>query len=286
MTPATKGPLLFTGAMLFFSTMSALAKLAGETLPMIEVVFFRSAAGIPVLLVLALATGTPLRVKRKALLLGRCLAGITALVIFFYAIKFLPVANVLLLNQTNPIFVLPLAAVFLGERVTFKHVLLVFGAIAGAVFVIKPDAAILANPGLLALGSSFFTAIAYVLLRKLTATEQTLTIVFWFHLIGAVVVFPFMVPVFVQPDPKTLLMLIGMGLLATVGQLLMTRAYSYTEAGKLAVVGSMGAVFGAVFDLLIWHHLPDLWTGIGALMIIICCSAIQMIRGGRTLHVA
>jgi drug/metabolite transporter (DMT)-like permease len=280
MKPAFKGAILFAIAMLFFSGMSACAKIASETLPTMTVVLFRFVSGLPIIYGMAIGSKTPLMGNRKGLLLGRCLAGTTALVIFFFAIKYLPVANVLLINQINPVFVLPLAAVFLGEQITYKHVILIAIAIIGAAFIIKPDVNILSNPGLLALCSAFFTAIAYVLIRKLTATEHTLTIVAWFHTTGVIIILPFAIAQFVLPSPKMLLILITLGLLATAGQLLMTRAYRHAEAGKLAVVGSMGAVFGVGFDFFIWNHVPDKWTTLGAVLIIVSCSLIQTIRAG------
>ena len=56
------------------------------------------------------------------------------------------------------------------------------------------------------------------------------------------------------------------------------RKDSYGEAGRLAVVGSLGAVMGAGWDLVIWGHTPDIWTAAGGIVIITACAAIQMLR--------
>ncbi len=278
MRPATKGSLILAIAVLSFSVMSALAKMAGNDIPSIEIVFFRGLFSMPIILFLSFKSGISLRGKRRGLLLMRSLSGTIALFMFFFAVTRIPVANALLLNQTAPIFILPMAAIFLREHITRTHTMLAVIALIGAGFVLKPGTDFDNFPGMMALASAFFTAIAYVLVRKLTETEHTLTIVVWFTTIGTLLSIPLMVPVFVLPDLKNLIVLIGVGILATIGQLLMTKAYSYGEAGRLAVIGSMGAVFGAGFDLVLWQHIPDLWTVSGSVMVIASCSLIQILK--------
>jgi drug/metabolite transporter (DMT)-like permease len=282
MKPEVKGPLILVLAVLSFSTMSALVKAAGVQIPVIEIVFFRGIFGLPILLVIAARKKVPLKGKRRGLLFWRGLTGTIALFMFFFAVTRLPVANSMLLNQSTPIFVLPLAMFFLKERVTRPHALLVLFAFAGVAMVISPAAAEPNLPGLLALGSAFFAAMAYVLVRKLTETEHTLTIVVWFTLIATAASAPAMIPVFVVPSVKILAVLAGMAVFATLGQLLLTLAYSLGEAGRLAVIGSMGAVFGAGFDFVFWDHVPGLGIIVGGVMIIGSCSLIQVIRRSST----
>jgi drug/metabolite transporter (DMT)-like permease len=273
-----KGALILVAGVLCFSVMSALGKIAGQEVPSIEIVFFRSLVGIPLVLILALRQRVSLLGKRRGLLLVRCVSGTVAMMMFFYALTKIPVADTLLLNQTAPIWVLPMAALFLGERITARHVLLAAVALVGVALVIKPSLDVVNVPGLVALTSAFFVAIAYVSIRKLTATESSLTIVLWFTVISVLITLPPTVAVFVVPSAVTAAALLGVGLFGTVGQLLMTQAYSYGEAGRLAVIGSLGAVFGAGWDLVLWGHVPDLLTAVGGVLVIGASAYLQIIR--------
>jgi drug/metabolite transporter (DMT)-like permease len=176
---------------------------------------------------------------------------------------------------------LPMAALFLKERITVYHGLLALLAVVGVALVVKPSADIDVTPALLALASAFFAAIAYVLIRKLSFTEHPLTIVFWFNLISTIAAVPVAAPSLVLPSWTTAAVLLGMALLGTLGQVLMTHAYRHSEAGRLAVVGSTGAIFGALFDYLVWDHLPDALTALGGILVIISCAMIQVVGKKR-----
>jgi drug/metabolite transporter (DMT)-like permease len=273
-----RGALILALAVLCFSAMSALGKLAGQQVPSIEIVFFRSLVGTPIILLMALHKRASLIGRRKGLLFVRSLSGTLAMLGFFYALTEIPVADAVLLNQTAPVFVLPMAAIYLGERITWRHVVLALTALVGAALVIRPSFDVINVPGLVAFGSAFFVAIAYVTIRKLTATEHPLTIVLWFTAFSALATAPPAVAVFVVPSLETAVALVGVGVFGAVGQLLMTQAYAYGEAGRLAVIGSLGAVLGAGWDLVLWDHAPDLMTAAGGVLVIGASATLQVIR--------
>ncbi|MBW2278760.1 MAG: DMT family transporter [Deltaproteobacteria bacterium] len=270
--------MILSLAVVCFSGMSALGKIASQQVPSIEVVFFRSLVGVPIILIMALRTQASLLGQRKVLLIVRSLSGTLAMMGFFYALRHIPVADAVLLNQTAPVFVLPMAAFYLGERVTWRHVLLALTALGGAALVIKPGFDVVNLPGLVAFGSALFVAIAYVTIRKLTATEHPLTIVLWFTVFSVLLTLPPTVVTFVVPSVETAAALIGVGVLGAAGQLLMTWAYSYGEAARLAVIGSLGALLGAGWDLVLWDHAPDLLTGAGGVLVIGASAALQVSR--------
>ncbi|MCU0663743.1 MAG: DMT family transporter [Myxococcota bacterium] len=273
-----KAALLLAGAMVSFSAMAATAKLTSPAIPFVETVFFRGVVGLPVLYFLARRKKTDLRGRHKGRLLLRGLAGTAALFLLFYAVTVIPVANALLLNQATPIFVLPLSALILAERITWRKTLLAFLALVGAALVIKPGANIASFASLLALCSAAFAAIAYVQVRLLTRTENTLTIVFWFVGTSTVCAALPMIPVFVSPSPYSLMLLLGVGVFATAGQLLLTMAYRRGEASRLSIIGSLGAVLGALWDVLLWGHVPDAFTVAGAMLVIGCCALMSSLR--------
>lgn len=272
-----KGPALATLAMLMFSAMGVLVKIAGESIPPAETVLFRALLSGLMVAAMAKRDGVSLKGNRTRLLFVRGTMGAAALFLLFFALTKISVGSAILLNQTTPIFMMPMAALFLKERITATHIVLAAIAALGVSLVVKPSASMEIWPALMALGSAVFAAIAYILIRKLSATEHPLTIVFWFNLVSTLVAIPAALPGFQMPTFETWFVLLGVALFATFGQVLMTHAYRITEAGKLAVVGSTGAIFGAVFDYLLWDHIPDLMTGLGGIVVIVCCTLMQMI---------
>jgi drug/metabolite transporter (DMT)-like permease len=273
-----KGASYLALAMLAFATMSALTKIASKEVPFMEAAFFRGVVGLPVIALLAWRFEVSLAGTRRGLLVLRGVAGTASILLLYYAVSHIPVADSMLLNQMAPIFVLPLAAVVLRERITALHALLVVLALAGAALVLRPRLDVVNVPGIAALVSALFAAVAYVTVRRL-AGESSLTVVFWFTAISTLISLPLMIPFFVWPGPRSLAALLGMACMATAGQLLLTRAYRHGEAGRLAVIGSTSAIWGAVFDFAIWGHVPVRGTVIGGVMVIAACSAIQMMKG-------
>jgi drug/metabolite transporter (DMT)-like permease len=275
MRPQVRAALFLGGAMLSFSAMGMLVKWAGQEIPAVEQVFFRGLVGMTILGILAWRRGVDLRGRNRRLLLLRGVAGTTALILFFHAVTRIPVAEAILLNQATPIFVLPLAAWLLEERIGWRHGLWAAVALAGVTIVLRPGLEEFNLPGLAALVSALFAAVAYVTVRRLAGSESSLTIVFWFTAISTLVSGPAMLPWFTRPSPRMLAALVVMGVLATTGQLLLTVAYRHGEAGRLSVLGSLGALFGAGWDLVLWGHLPDGWTALGGGLAIVACAALQ-----------
>lgn len=267
--PSSLGILLNALAALLFSGMSALAKVAGSSLPTSEVVFARSFVTALVLIAIhALARDPgPLLGHNRRVLLMRGLFGTAALVLYFWALPSMAVADATLLNQCAPVFVLLLAPLVLGERTDRAQLALAPVALFGAVLVLKPSLEVVNLPGLAALTSAFMGAGAYLSIRKMVHTERAHVVVLYFAVLSMLVTAPF-APTFLVPDIPLALSLIGVGLLSVGAQLTMTLAYRYDNASRVAMAGTVGPVFAGVWDALFWGRLPDLGSLIGALLII------------------
>jgi drug/metabolite transporter (DMT)-like permease len=267
--------------MFLFAAMGIFVKSAGRQVPFFEIVMFRCLVSAVAIVLLAKKEKVPLKGNRRGLLLMRGTIGTVSLFMYFYAMMHISVANTILLNQTAPVFVLPIAAILLKEKITLRQTAAAFLAMAGVALVVKPDGNMINIPAMLALLSAVFSAFVYVFIRELAKTEHPLTIVYWFNLVGFLVALPFTLPNLVIPSLRTALDLFVMALLATAGQIFMTFAYRKTEASRLAVVGSFGALFGALFDWLVWNHLPDAASALGGVIIILSCVLIQLKPGEK-----
>ncbi|MBN2804320.1 MAG: DMT family transporter [Deltaproteobacteria bacterium] len=273
-----KGALYVAGAMILFSVMSSVVKLVSSEVSSSWSVFARGIVGTILIYVYAKHKHIDLTGKRKALLSIRAISGTIALVMVFYAFTKIPTANAMLLNQMTPVFIIPLAVIFLKEKTSWIHVMLALLAFAGVAMVLKPSIAGVNIPGVLALVSALFAAIAYLLVRKLTQTENSLTIVFWFSAISTMAVIPMLPSGDIEISLRSLTLLVTIGVLGLVGQLFLTAGFRLGEAAKLAVIGSTSAIFCAIWDYLIFDHSIDLITAIGGIIVISSCAIIQVLR--------
>lgn len=256
-------------AVLIFSIIGALAKFATKTVPPAEVVFFRSAINFVLILCIHFCRKRrgPLLGRNRKLLVLRGVLGAVALNFWFFALSKIPVADVMLIFLAAPIFVLPLAYLWLKERVTRRQILMIPVVIAGVLLVIKPGLGVINIGGLAALGCALFAAGSHVTIRRL-AGEDAHTVVLYFAAFATISAAPLMVPGFVWPGVPVLWALLAIGVLSVAAQMLMTTAYHYDSAGRVVMINYLGVVFAGVWDFVFFAHLPGWMTVAGAVLIV------------------
>jgi len=271
---ARPGVRYMAASALAFSIMSALVKAAGERLPSQEIVLARAVVALVLSGALLHRAGISPWGHQRGLLLLRGMFGFLGLLCVFYSLTHLPLAEATVIQYLHPVFTGILAALVLGERggrtLTFGVVL----SLVGVAAVAKP-AALWAGGSTLpplalaaALGGAFFSACAYVLVRRLAATEHPLVIVFYFPLVAAPAALPAVIPIWVWPEGFEWLLLLGVGIATQVGQVMLTRGLQHETAGRATALSYLQVAFAALWGALFFGELPDVWTGAGALLIL------------------
>lgn len=272
-----RGALLMLASGLLFSGMGAMVKYLSAELPNEMVVFFRSAMGLLALLPWVLHRGLgQLKTKRLRAHLGRGLAGVTAMYCYFYAIAHLPLSEAVLLNYSTPLFIPFIAALWLGERVSPRLWAAIVTGFVGIVLILKPGLDLFAPASLIGVASGVFGALAMVSIRRLTHTEPTLRIVFYFSLVCTVVSAVPLLWRWQTPDPGLWAVLILMGALASLAQLLLTRAYSHAPAAQVGPFTYSTVVFAATIGWAFWGEIPDGLSFVGTALV--CLAGILTIR--------
>jgi drug/metabolite transporter (DMT)-like permease len=166
-------------------------------------------------------------------------------------------------------------AMFLGERVRAVRLVAVAMGLAGVLVVLSPRLTVTGEIGarealgaVVTLGGAVFAALAQVFVRRLTMTEGTASIVFWFSLTATVlslVTLPFG---WVVPAPREALLLVLAGLLGGVGQILLTSAYRNAEAGLVAPFDYASMLLAVGIGYAVFDEVPARTTLIGAAVII------------------
>jgi drug/metabolite transporter (DMT)-like permease len=232
------------------------------------VVFFRNVVGLLVLLPwLARGGREGLRTRHFPEHLFRSLMGLGAMVCFFYSIAHMRLADATLVYQSVPL-VLPLVErVWLGEPIAPLLWWPIGVGFVGLLFVLRPGPDLFAPVSLVALASTLFASVAQVGIRRLTRTEPVTRIVFYFGLISSCVSALPMAVVWRTPRASLLAILLIMGVLATAGQLCLTRGYSCAAAARVGPFLYSGVVFAGILDFAFWRTRPDPMFVAGALLV-------------------
>ena len=258
-------------AALSFAVMSTFAKLLGQTMPPGEAAFFRAALTGLFVLPWALRLQSPLFGTRRAALFLRGLFGSASLILGFYAINHLALANAILLWQTSVFFVPLLSALVFRERVAPAVIGYSFAAFCGCALILKPDLAIVNLGGLAALGAGLGVALVSLTVRALHATEHSITIIWCFGFYTSIICALLFGGDFRAPIGQEWFYTLGIGVFGTAGQFLFTESFRHAPAGIVQPYLFLQVVAGAALGFLAFGEVPDL-AAIGGAIIVIGCG--------------
>ncbi len=258
----------------FFSIMTVLVKALGTRIPASEVVFVRSIISVIITLQMLRSRRIPALGNRRGLLILRGIVGFVALVCFFYAIPRIPLADVTVIQYTNPVFVAVLAAMFLGERIGLRETVSVLLSLIGVAIIARPaflfGGTTIIDPlvALIALAGAFLAAAAYTLVRKLRETEDPLVVVLYFPLVSVPAALPVMWPNMVWPSAVEWLLLLGIGITTQIAQIFLTWGLHAEKAARATAVSYVQILFATLWGIVFFAEYPDLATIAGATLIV------------------
>jgi len=267
------GALFAVLAAAAFALMAAGVKSASALVRGELIVFFRSAVGLLVLLPWLLRHGAgAVRTQRLGGHLWRAAFGVCAMYAFFYALAHLHLAEAILLTYSTPLFIPFIAWAWIREPpppVIFPAIAL---GLAGIVLIAQPGAGVTVSPASVAgVLSGISAAAAMVSIRRIADTEPAPRVVFYFSalstLISAVPLLWSWAPV----SGGTLALLVGIGVLATLGQLCLTRAYALAPAARIGAFTYVAVVFGGLLGWALWQERPDASSLAGMALVVACC---------------
>lgn len=273
-----KAIVLKLASALVFALMSAAVRYLGEDVPLGQQVFFRSAfAMLPLLVIYAgrQELHHALHTKRPLGHVGRGAISVAGMFLNFAALQRLPLSDATAISFAAPLITVALAAMFLGERVRIYRWSAVAVGFVGVIVMLWPyfdvghytgaaasaSAVVGASCGLLA---AFTNAGSVVQTRRLTTTETTPSIVFYFSLIctiGGLATLPFG---WVMPNPMQLAVLIALGLLGGLAHVLVTESYRYAPASLVAPLDYTSLLWAFVLGYALFGEIPTIFVYVGA----------------------
>ncbi len=278
-----RGVLFMLVSSFSFAIDGAFAKVLSQDFDSIEVVFFRN--GLTMCLMAATFLRKPLKQVggKPWLLLFRALIGFFSMLVFFYNIAHIPLADAMTFSRTAPIFTAILAFFFLKEHIGWKGWVAVFFGFVGIVMVMKPGELMLSKTDFFGIMSGLGAALAYTSVRELNKVYDTRIIVLAFVSTGTVFpalfmllsefyhtpMFDFMLGNFKMPSGVQWLYIGLMGFSGAVGQLYMTKAFGTTKAGIVGAAGYSIIFFSLLIGLFLGDPLPDFMGLFGILLVIL-----------------
>lgn len=271
------GIWFMVGTAFFWSVMSLFVKVVGQRLPSQEIVLVRAAVTLGYSYALIRWAGIPsVWGTNKPLLWLRGLFGFAALSCFYLAVTKLPLADATVLHYTNPVWTALLAAPLLGESLDRTEIGGTLLSLIGVVLIAQPSF-LFGQTGaelpLLYVGVGLFGAVcaatAFVIVRKLRATEPPLVIVFYFPLVSVLGGVPTAATTNLQwPTLWEWLMLVGgVAGCAQIAQVFLTNGLHRERAGRAMSVSYLQILFATGWGLLLFNELPNLWSISGALLV-------------------
>lgn len=258
-----------------FALMAACVKLvATQGIPLLEIVAARSLVSLGISYFDVRRKGLSLWGTHRVLLAARGVVGAFALICVYYAVTTLPLAEATLLQYMHPVFTALLALLLLKEGIHLSTVICILLSITGLIIMVEPDSFKGAAPALpwfsvsIALVGAFGSAIAYVLVRRLSPLEDASVIIFYFPLIALPLSVAFLGDGFVMPNAESMVLLLLVGIFTQVGQLGLTHAMRHERAGKAAAYSYVQVIFAVILGWVVFAEIPSLWTWVGGGLII------------------
>ncbi|WP_130890109.1 DMT family transporter [Fusobacterium varium] len=269
MSNKTKAVFSMLISALGFTLMSVTVKYLRD-IPLFEKVFFRNLVSLVIAFYLIKKSAVPIFGQKKSqlALFARAGFGLAGVILNFYAITHLTLADSTMLGKLSPIFVTIMACLFLKEKIDKEQIIGIFITFGGALLVIKPEFSLSIIPSLAGLLSAASAGIAYTLLRYLKDKESPDTIVFYFSVVSVVGTLPFVLNDYIMPNSTQLMLLLATGLFASIGQFGITYAYKYSKATEVSIYNYSAIVFGIILGFIFFHEIPDMLSLLGGAIII------------------
>lgn len=265
---ALRGVILMFASTFFLAAMHATIRHLSEAIHPFEIAFFRSAFALAVVAPWFYRQGLALlSTRRPGLHALRAVLNVFAMLAFFYALSITPLSTVTALDFTSPIFATLLAALILGEAVGPRRWTAIAIGFLGTVIILRPGFAAVGLGEILVLLSSLVWAFALLVIKKLSRTDSSATIIAHMALLTMPLTLVPALFVWQWPDGVQLLWLVLVGLLGGAGQLCMTEALRIADTALVMPIDFCKLPWVAAIAYLAFGEVPDAYTWLGGAII-------------------
>ena len=256
-----------------FALMSLFVKLSGD-LPSIQKGFFRNIIAVFISSIPLIKHWRFINIPRNntgwLVLISRSVFGTIGLVLNFYAISHISLADSSIIQKLSPFIIIILSYIFFKEEMTRFQVFAIIIAFIGITLIIKPSGNNIISMGALAaLLGALCAGIAYTCVRYLgTHNISGEFIIFFFSSLSSLMLLPYLILDYRTMTYFQLLMLLLAGISATIGQYGVTFAYKFAAAKNISVFDYSQVLFSGIFGYMFFGEFPDFQSLIGYVIVI------------------
>ncbi|MEM5476732.1 DMT family transporter [Pacificibacter sp. AS14] len=262
------GILWMSVATLSFVTMNVLVKYVGSGLPVVQIAFLRFVLGLVFLLPMIKAVRSVVYTREiVGLVIGRGVTHTLAILLWFFAMTRIPIAEVTAMNFMNSIYVTIGAVFFFGEKIAIPRIIALIVAVIGGLVVLRPGFRAL-DPGHIAMMfAPFFFAGSFLCANALSRRVSATVVVFMMSTIVPLLLLPLVIPVWQTPTMFELGLLFCTAFFATLGHYCMTRAFACAPQSVIQPVSFLQLLWATVFGAALFGEGFDSFVIFGGLMI-------------------
>ncbi|WP_299659513.1 DMT family transporter [uncultured Ruegeria sp.] len=282
------GMLWMLAAGLSFVGMNALVKVLGTSMNPIQAAFLRYVLGLVFLLpALRALLGTPLTRRNLTLFGVRGVVHAIAVMLWFFAMTRIPLAEVTAMNYMTPIYVTLGAALFLGERLAFRRIAAIGVAVIGVLIILRPGFREILPGHVAMLGTALALGASYLLAKVMVRDIRPSVVVAHLSIWVTIALIPFAVAVWQPPTIRDLGILFVIASFATAGHYFMTLALQAAPVAVTQPVTFLQLIWATLLGTLAFHERVDVWVIAGGTLILAAVSFItwreaMLNKGGTT----
>ena len=256
-----------------FALMSLFVKLSGD-LPSMQKGFFRNIIAVFISSIPLIKHWKVINIPKNKtgwlVLISRSVFGTIGLVLNFYAISHISLADSSIIQKLSPFIIIILSYIFFKEEMTRFQVFSIIIAFIGIILIIKPSGNDIISMGALAaLLGALCAGIAYTCVRYLgTHNISGEFIIFFFSSLSSLMLLPYLIFDYRSMTLYQLSMLLLAGISATIGQYGVTFAYKFAAAKNISVFDYSQVLFSGIFGYMFFGEFPDFQSLIGYIIVI------------------
>ncbi|MBV1866470.1 MAG: DMT family transporter [Marinosulfonomonas sp.] len=258
---------------ILFVTVTAVIKHVGTDLPAAESAFLRYALGlvflIPMIKPMLRAVNSG---KTLGLFAVRGLFHGLGMIMWFYGMTRIPIAEVTAINYISPVFITIGAAVFLGEKLAARRITAIGVALIGALIILRPGIREVSSGHLAMVATSMLFAVSFLVAKAVSARAEPLAVVGMLSLGVTICLTPFAIAVWVTPTLAQVGWMFVAACIATLGHYTMTKAFISAPMAVTQPVAFLQLVWAVLFGIAFFSEPADIWVIIGGSIIMASIS--------------
>jgi len=267
--PNVQGALWLVSGGFIFTSNGAMIRLLSAEVESVQTAFFRAFFSVLLLApMILLGRVKPWQSKRIQGHFWRTFMGTVSMVLGFYAVSMLPLADATAIAFSQPLFSVVLAAVVLHEKVRWRRWTATIVGFAGVLVMVRPGAGSLQPGAIVALLNAFTVGISILLVRRLSDSERPLMILTQFAIFSTLLLAGPAIWVWRWPSAWGWVLAVGVSVSATLGQYFWVQAFRAGEMSAVAPFDYLRLPFAVFIGWLIWGQMPSIWTYVGAAIVI------------------